>query len=68
MPMHKFMRRQVQLFSYLEGGYLCRTMEVPTVQEKSEQILFAQPKVHQKKFANLNKTVPTDPLKMCDNE
>jgi hypothetical protein len=22
MPMHKFMRRQVQLFSYLKGGYL----------------------------------------------
>ncbi len=22
MPMHKFMRRQVQLLSYLEGGYL----------------------------------------------
>jgi hypothetical protein len=39
-------------------------MEVPTVQEKSEQIFFAQPKVHQKKLVNLNKTVPTDPLKM----
>ncbi len=33
-------------------------------QEKSEQIFFAQPKTHQNKFANLNKTVPTDPLKM----
>jgi hypothetical protein len=22
MPMHEFMRRQVQLLSYLEGGYL----------------------------------------------
>jgi hypothetical protein len=33
-------------------------------QEKSEQILFAQPKAHQNKFANLNKMVPTDPLKM----
>jgi hypothetical protein len=31
---------------------------------KSEQIFFAQPKVHQNKFANLNKMVPTDPLKM----
>jgi hypothetical protein len=39
-------------------------MEIPTVQEKSEQIFFAQPKAHQNKFANLNKTVPTDPLKM----
>jgi hypothetical protein len=33
-------------------------------QEKSEQIFFAQPKAHQNKFADLNKTVPTDPLKM----
>ena len=39
-------------------------MEVPMGQEKSEQIFFAQPKVHQNKFADLNKTVPTDPLKM----
>jgi hypothetical protein len=39
-------------------------MDVPTAQEKSEQIFFAQPKAHQNKFANLNKMVPTDPLKM----
>jgi hypothetical protein len=39
-------------------------MEVPTAQEKSEQIFFAQPKAHQNKFTNLNKMVPTDPLKM----
>ncbi len=39
-------------------------MDVPTAQEKSEQIFFVQPKVHQNKFADLNKTVPTDPLKM----
>ncbi len=39
-------------------------MDVPTVQEKSEQIFFAQPKANQNKFPNLNKTVPTDPLKM----
>jgi hypothetical protein len=32
--------------------------------DKSEKIFFAWPKVHQNKFANLNKTVPTDPLKM----
>jgi hypothetical protein len=62
--MHKFMRRQVQLLSYLKGGYLCQTMDVPTAQEKSEQIFFMQPKAHQNKFANLNKTVSTDPLKM----
>jgi hypothetical protein len=40
MPMHKFMRHQVQLLSYLEGGYLCQMMEVPTAQEKSKQIFF----------------------------
>jgi hypothetical protein len=39
-------------------------MDLPTAQEKSEQIFFAQPKVHQNKFADLNKTMPTDPLKM----
>jgi hypothetical protein len=39
-------------------------MDVPTAQEKSEQIFFAQPKAHQNKFADLNKMVPTDPLKM----
>jgi hypothetical protein len=63
MPMHEFMRHLVQLLSYLEGGYLCQTMDVTTVQ-KSEQIFFAQSKVHQNKFANLNKMVPTDLLKM----
>jgi hypothetical protein len=64
MPMHKFTRCEVQLLSYLEGGYLSRTMDIPTAQEKSEQTFFAQPKMHQNKFANLNKMVPTNPLKM----
>jgi hypothetical protein len=63
MPMHKFMHCQVQLLSYLEGNYLHRTMDVPTAQEKSEKIFFVQPKAHQNKFANLNKTVPADPLR-----
>jgi hypothetical protein len=61
--MHEFMQRRVQLLSYLEGGYLCRMMDVPTAQE-NEQIIFAQPKAHQNKFADLNKSVPTNPLKM----
>jgi hypothetical protein len=39
-------------------------MELPTAQEKSEQIFFVQPKAHQNKFVDLNKMVPTDPLKM----
>ncbi len=64
MPMHKFMCRRVQLLSYLEGGYLLQMMDVPTMQEKNKQIFFAWPKVHQNKFADLNKTVSTDPLKM----
>jgi hypothetical protein len=62
--MHEFTWHQVQLLSYLEGGYLCQTMDVPMAQEKSEQIFFAQPKAHQNKFADLNKTLPIDPLKM----
>jgi hypothetical protein len=39
-------------------------MDVPMVQEKSEQIFFVQPKAHQNKFANLNKMVPANPLRM----
>ena len=39
-------------------------MDVPMAQEKSEQIFFVQPKAHQNKFANLNKMVPADPLRM----
>ncbi len=64
MPTHEFMRHWVQLFSYLQGGYLHQTMEVSMAQEKSEQIFFVQPKAHQNNFANLNKMVPTDLLKM----
>jgi hypothetical protein len=64
MPMHEFMRHQVQLLSYLKGNYLHQTMDIPTVQEKSEQIFFAQPKAHKNKFANLNKMVPANPLRM----
>ncbi len=43
MSMHKFMHCQVQLLSYLEGNYLRQKMDVPTAQEKSEQIFFTQP-------------------------
>jgi hypothetical protein len=64
MPMHEFMRRQVQLLSYLKSDYLCQMMDIPTAQGKSEQIFFVQPKAHQNKFADLNKTVPSDPLRM----
>ncbi len=34
--MHEFMRRQVQLLSYLEGGYLRRTMDIPTYGAREE--------------------------------
>jgi hypothetical protein len=64
MLMYKFMWCRVQLLSYLESDYLRRMMDVPTVQEKNEQIFFAQPKVHQNKFANLNKMVPSNLLRM----
>jgi hypothetical protein len=64
MSMHEFMRHQVPLISYLDVGYLCQTMEIPLECKKSEQIFFMQPKVHQFKFADSNKVVPTDPLKL----
>ena len=40
MPVHDFMRRQVQLMTYLEDGQLCRTMALPGNQEKIEQVFF----------------------------
>jgi hypothetical protein len=40
----------MQLFSYLDNGYLHRTMELPTVQEKSKQIFLAYLKAQQYKF------------------
>jgi hypothetical protein len=64
MPMHYFMQHKVQLISHLDGGYLHQTVEISMAQEKSEQIFFTQPKAHQFKFADTNKTVPTDPLKL----
>jgi hypothetical protein len=64
MPMHEFMRHRVQLLSYLESDYLRWTMDIPIAQEKSEQIFFAQPKAHQNKFADLNKMVPANLLRM----
>jgi hypothetical protein len=39
-------------------------MDIPTAQEKSEQIFFVQPKAHQNKFVNLNKTVFSNSLRM----
>jgi hypothetical protein len=54
MLMHEFMWRQVQLLSYLDSGYIRRTIELPTVQEKSEQIFFTQPV-----YGETNKTVTT---------
>ncbi len=34
------------------------------VQEKSKPIFFLQPRAHQFKFEDANKTVPMDPLKL----
>ncbi len=38
MLIHDFMQWQTQLFSYLDNGHLHWTMELPTAQEKSNQI------------------------------
>jgi hypothetical protein len=62
MPMHEFMHHRGQLFSYLLSGYIRLTMELPTAQEKSKHIFFMQPKAHQYKFMETNKTVPMDSL------
>ena len=54
------MCHQVQLFIYLEKGLLCCTMELPTAQERAEQIFLGQPKPHQIKYAETHKTVPSN--------
>lgn len=38
MPIHDYMHRKVQLFSYLEKGLHRMMMELPTKQEKVKQI------------------------------
>jgi hypothetical protein len=50
MLINEFMQLWPQLFSYLDNGYLHRTMELPTAQVKSKQIFFALLKAHQYKF------------------
>jgi hypothetical protein len=62
MSMHEFMRHQVLLLGYLDGGYIHQTIELPMVQEKNKQILFAQSKVHQYKLREINKMLPVDLL------
>ncbi len=58
MLIHEFMQRRTQLFSYLNSGYFHWTMELPTVQEKSEQIFFVQLKLHQYKFRDEHDCLP----------
>jgi hypothetical protein len=58
MPIHEYMHHQVQLFSYLKKGLLHCAMELPTAQERAEQIFLGQPKMHQMKYAEMHKTVP----------
>jgi hypothetical protein len=58
MLIHEFMQRWTQLFSYLDSGYFHRTMELPTAQEKSEQIFFVQLKAHQYKFRDEHDFLP----------
>jgi hypothetical protein len=50
MLLHELMQRWMQLFSYLDNGYLHGTIELPTAQEKSKQIFLAYLKAHQYKF------------------
>jgi len=73
IAMHDYICHQVQLFGYLEKGLLRTTMELPTKQEKIEQIFFSVPKKHQQKYAKTHKMLPDNhvPLicffKQCQN-
>ena len=60
MPVHDFMRRRVQLMTYLEDGLLRRTMALPGDQEKIEQVFFSVPLRHRQKYAETHKSLPTD--------
>ncbi len=60
MPIHEYMSRRVQLFSYFEKGLLRCTMELLTAQERAEKIFLGQLKMHQMKYAEMPKTVPAD--------
>jgi hypothetical protein len=61
MPMHDYIRCQVQLFRNREKGLLHKMMELPTKQEKIKQIFFV-PKKHQQKYAKMHKNLPDDPI------
>jgi hypothetical protein len=50
MLLHEFMQRWMQLFSYLDNGYLHQTMELLIAQEKSKQIFLVYLKAHHYKF------------------
>lgn len=60
MPVHDFMRRRVQLMTYLEDGLLRRTMALPGDQEKIEQVFFSVPLRHRQKYAETHKSLPTE--------
>jgi hypothetical protein len=58
MLIHEFMQRRTQLFSYLDSAPLHWTIELPTLQEKIEQIFFVQPKAHHYKFRDKHDCLP----------
>jgi hypothetical protein len=60
MPMQDYMRHRVQLVGYLEKGLLRAMMDLPTKQERIEQIFFSMPRKHQQKYAETHKTLPDD--------
>ncbi len=62
MLIHEFMQCWTQLFSYLDSGYFHWTMELPTAQEKREQIFFVQLKAHQYKLRDKHDCLP---LSLC---
>ncbi len=67
MLIHEFMQCQIQLFSYLNNGYLHQTLELPIAQEKSEQIFLAQLKAHQYKFREKQDCSATFPAPKVKN-
>ncbi|MGA0787720.1 MAG: hypothetical protein ACO3QH_09570, partial [Ilumatobacteraceae bacterium] len=64
MEFEHFLQRRGILEDYLTEGLLRRTLALPTDREKAEQIFFAQPKEHQRKYAGIEAKVDLDMSKL----
>ena len=66
MPYRDFERRSQQLLLYVtQNNLLHHKLSIPTPQELVEQLLIAQPKAHQAKYAKILEDVEQNTDKLC---